>query len=364
MSDRQSALTGPKVLLTHRVHRSAFDLLSAECQVDMNDTGQILGREELCRRAADAMAIMAFMTDRIDAGFVSACRKLQIVAGAFKGCDNIDVAACTEHGVWVTCVRDLLTIPTAELAIGLLLSLSRQIVAGDRLMRRETFAGWRPILYGSGMTGKCIGLYGMGAVGQAITRRLSGYLVRTVYYDPRPLPQEKNRALGLELLGFEQLLSESDYLIVAAPLTDDNLRAFDDAALALMKRGSYLINVGRGSVTDEQAVARALQSGQLSGFAADVYEMEDQSRPTRPSQIAPALVADADRTVLTPHLGSAVASVREQIELEAAANIIAVIRGQDPPGAIAWLPTSRAGSCKPGDYLKESARGQCGGVVR
>lgn len=308
----------------------------------MNDSGQILAPDELRRRATGATAIMAFMTDRIDRVFLSTCTKLQIVAGAFKGFDNIDVAACTERGVWVTRVADLLTIPTAELAIGLLLSLSRKIVAGDRLMRREPFAGWRPILYGTGLSGRCVGLCGMGAIGQAIAERLSGFCVRLVYHDPRPLPEEKNRALGLESLPFEQLLVESDYLIVAAPLREDNLHVFDEAALARVKRGSYLINIGRGSVVDEQAIVRALGSGQLSGFAADVYEMEDQSLPTRPSQILPALITDTNRTVLTPHLGSAVASVREQIELEAAGNILAVIRGQSPPGAVNRPNISRA----------------------
>lgn len=101
-----------------------------------------------------------------------------------------------------------------------------------------------------------------------------------------------------------------------------------------MKHGSFLINAGRGSVVDEQAVATALKSGKLAGFAADVYEMEDQSRETRPLQIEPALLANANQTVFTPHLGSAVDSVREQIELEAADNILAVLRGEAPPGAV------------------------------
>ncbi|HVA45336.1 MAG TPA: phosphonate dehydrogenase [Pirellulales bacterium] len=335
MSERpETASARPKVLVTNRVHASVIERLQAECDVDVNESGRILAPDELSRRTVDATAMMAFMTDHIDRDFLAACPQLQIIAGAFKGFDNIDVAACTERGVWVTRVADLLTIPTAELAIGLVLSLSRNIVAGDRLMRAGPFRGWRPILYGTGLTGKCVGLYGMGAVGQAIAERMGGFGVRTVYYDPRPLPPEKEIALRLRYVPFDELLAESDYLIVAAPLTDDNLHAFDEAALARMKPGSFLINVGRGSVVDEQAVARALQSGVLAGFAADVYETEDQSRPARPSQIEPALLAEIDRTVLTPHLGSAVDSVREQIELEAADNILAVIRGQAPPGAV------------------------------
>jgi phosphonate dehydrogenase len=334
MNDRRKTESKPKLLLTHRVHASVLGRLAAECEVDVNDSGQILPLEEVCRRAADATAIMAFMTDRIDGRFVDACRRLRIVAGAFKGFDNIDVDACTRRGIWVTRVADLLTIPTAELAIGLLLSVSRKIVSGDRLMRCESFAGWRPILYGTGLTGKCLGIYGMGAVGQAIAERMTGFGTRTVYHDPRPLPPEREDVLRLRSVSFDELLAESDYLIVAAPLADDNLHAFDDGALDKMKRGSFLINVGRGSVVDERAVAHALRSGGLAGFAADVYEMEDRSRPSPPSAIEPALLAEIDRTVLTPHLGSAVDSVREQIELEAADNILAVLRGLTPPGAV------------------------------
>ncbi|HEV3345153.1 MAG TPA: phosphonate dehydrogenase [Pirellulales bacterium] len=325
---------GGKVLLTHRVHPSVIERLRAECQIDVNDTGRILPAEEVRRRAGDAAAMMVFMTDHIDRDFLEACPRLRIVAGALKGFDNIDVAACTERGVWVTCVQDLLTVPTAELAIGLLLSLSRNIVAGDRLMRSDPFSGWRPILYGAPLAGRCLGIYGMGAVGQAIAQRMKCFGMRMIYHDPRVLPPEREATLGVRQVAFDVLLAESDHLIVAAPLMPDNLHAFDDGALARMKGGSFLINVGRGSVVDEQAVARSLQSGRLAGFAADVYEMEDRSRSTRPSRIEPSLVGDADRTILTPHLGSAVDSVREQIELEAAENILAALRGQTPPGAV------------------------------
>ena len=324
----------PKTLITHRVHPRVVELLQSECDIDHNDGGLILAPDEVRRRAREATAIMAFMTDRIDFGFLDECRRLRIVAGAFKGFDNIDVAACTERGVWVTCVRDLLTVPTAELAIGLLLSLTRTIVAGDRLMRREPFDGWRPILYGAGLSGKCLGIYGMGAVGQAIAERMTGFGVQMIYYDPNPLLPDVEQTLRLRQVKLEPLLAESDYLLIAAPLTEQNLHAFDDATISRMKNGSFLINVGRGSVVDEQAVARALASGKLAGFAADVYEMEDQSRNVRPAHVEPALLADAARTVLTPHLGSAVDAVREQIELEAAANILAALRGETPYGAI------------------------------
>jgi phosphonate dehydrogenase len=343
--DEKSA-TRPKVLLTHRVHPQVILRLQTGCDVDHNDSGRILAPDEVRHRARQAMAIMVFMTDYIDRRFLSDCPRLRIVAGAFKGCDNIDVAACTERGVWVTCVPDLLTVPTAELAIGLLLSLTRNIVAGDRLMRSKPFAGWRPILYGMGLMGKCLGIYGMGAVGQAIVERTTSFRMQTIYVDPRPLPADRERAWSLRRVSLQELLAESDFIVIAAPLTDQNLHTFDDAAIARMRTGSFLINVGRGSVVDDQAVVRALKSGKLAGFATDVYEMEDQSRSHRSPQVEPALLVDHAHTVMTPHLGSAVDSVREQIELEAADNILTALQGGEPAGAVNRLASDRTSAAR------------------
>ena len=334
MTSLPSPTPQQKVLITHRVHSEVIERLAGACDVDHNDTGRILSYDETRHRARDAVGIIAFMTDRVDDGFLAACPRLRIVAGAFKGFDNIDVDACTRRGVWVTCVPNLLTVPTAELAIGLLLGLTRNIVSGDRLIRNEPYGGWQPILYGTGILGKCLGLYGMGSVGQAIAARLTGFGMRLIYHDPSPLIADGDRVPNVRRVAFEELLAESDMIVAAAPLTADNLHAFDETSLGRMKRGTYLVNVGRGSVVDEQAVARALRSGRLAGYGSDVYEMEDQSRAIRPKQIEPDLISAAERTVLTPHLGSAVDAVRLAIEIEAANNILALLRGEPPPGAV------------------------------
>src|SRR5205085_9552568 len=120
----------------------------------------------------NAEAIMAFMPDRLDADLLDACPRLRIVAGALKGYDNFDHAACTKRGVWLTIVPDLLTVPTAELTIGLMIAVGRNILPGDRLVRTGTFRGWRAQLYGTGLEGSTVGIIGMGAVGRAIAERL------------------------------------------------------------------------------------------------------------------------------------------------------------------------------------------------
>lgn len=324
----------PKVVLTHWVHPEVVEFLAPHCEVVANPSRARLAGEEILARTRDAAAIMTFMPDSVDAAFLDACPKLKIVSCALKGYDNYDVDACTRRGVWITIVPDLLTIPTAELTIGLLIGLTRNILAGDRAVRSGGFQGWRPELYGTGLTGRTVGLIGIGAVGQAIAERLAGFRMRIVYADPRPLPAEREAELGLERVALDDLLRRSDFVVPMVPMRADTFHLIDDTALAKMKRGAYLINTGRGSVVDENAVARALASGHLAGYAADVFELEEWTRPDRPTRIPQALLDDAERTLFTPHLGSAVDEVRLAIEMEAARNIVQALAGEVPQGAI------------------------------
>jgi Lactate dehydrogenase and related dehydrogenases len=324
----------PKVILTHRVHPEVIKLLAEHCEVVPNPTPETLPLDEILQRAKDAEALMTFMPDRVDEAFLRACPRLRVVGCALKGYDNYDVEACTRHGVWITNVPDLLTIPTAELTIGLLIGLTRNMLAGDRFVRTGRFNGWRPALYGSGLTGKTLGIIGMGAVGQAIAQRLVGYEMRVLYTDPVALPKEKEAQWGLDRVELPELLAASDFVVPMVPYRDQTLHMIDGGALARMKTGAYLINTCRGSVVDEQAVVEALASGRLAGYAADVFEMEEWARPDRPQAIPQALLDDSERTLFTPHIGSAVDAVRLEIELEAARNILQALRGEIPQGAI------------------------------
>ena len=324
----------PKVVLTHRVHPEVIELLSDHCEVIPNTTDERLTRDEILRRAQSAEAIMTFMPDSVDEAFLRACPQLRVIGCALKGYDNYDVEACTRHGVWITTVPDLLTIPTAELTIGLLIGLTRNVLAGDRFVRSGQFNGWRPTLYGAGLTGKTLGLIGMGAVGRAIAQRLVGYEMRVLYSDPVALPKEKETQWSLERVDLAVLLATSDFVVPMVPYRDETRHMIDAGVLAQMKMGAFLINACRGSVVDEQAVVAALASGQLAGYAADVFEMEEWTRADRPDAIPQALLEDTQRTLFTPHIGSAVDSVRLEIELEAARNILQALRNETPQGAI------------------------------
>lgn len=319
----------PVVVVTHRLHDDVLARLQQTYRVIANQSDHTLPREEILRRCTSADAIMTFMPDRIDAAFLDQCPRLKIVSAALKGYDNFDVNACVNKGIYLTFVPDLLTVPTAELAIGLTIALTRQVRNADEFVRSGTFPGWTPRFYGLGIDGSTIGLMGFGAIGQAMAQRLSGWNCQLLCADQKPVAEETTRDFNLTQVDSDELLIRSDIVILGLPLTLDTLHFIDQQALAKMKSGAFLINPCRGSVVSEQAVLQALQSGHLGGYGADVFEMEDWARVDRPHQIEPALLAHP-RTLFTAHIGSAVASVRHAIESRAADNILQALDGQIP----------------------------------
>lgn len=324
----------PKVVLTHWVHPEIIELLREKAEVVANPGRKTLPREVLLERAKDADALMAFMPDCIDEAFLKACPRLKIIAAALKGFDNFDVDACTRHGVWLTIAPDLLTIPTAELTVGLVLGITRNMLEGDRHIRSGQFAGWRPELYGLGLYGRTAGIVGLGLVGRAVAERLKGFGMNLVYSDEISLLPDEEEQLGLTKVTFSGLLDSSDIVIPLLPLTDRTFHLFDRNALARMKKGSYLVNACRGSVVDEMAVVESLEKRHLAGYAADVFEMEDWIRPDRPRSIPKALLENTAQTFFTPHLGSAVDDVRIEIERYCARSILQALDGKIPEGKV------------------------------
>jgi phosphonate dehydrogenase len=327
----EAAHASPKIVVTSRAFPETLALLGEAGRVVANDATEPWPREHLLETCRDADALLAFMPDRVDRAFLAACPRLRIVACALKGYDNFDAAACAERGVWLTIVPDLLTEPTAELTIGLMIGLGRHLTGADARMRAGDFAGWRPVLYGRSIDGSNVGILGGGAVGRAIARRLSGFRCETRVHDANPGAPLPDNARWATL---DETVDTADVLVVALPLTAATRHLVDAALIARMREGALLVNPGRGSVVDERAVADAIEAGPLGGYAADVFELEDWALPDRPRGIDPRLLAARDRTLLTPHLGSAVESVRRRIELDAALNVVEALRGGRPHGAL------------------------------
>lgn len=311
----------PRVLVTNRIHAPVRDLLARTFDLDTNETDEPWDASQVRERARGCVAMIAFMTDHVDAEFLDACPSLRIIACALKGADNFDMEACRARGVEVTLVPDLLTAPTAELAVGLMIALGRNLLAGDAHVRSGAFAGWRPKLYGMGLEGAFVGIIGMGAVGRAIAHRLRPFRCVMNYSDARPLPAHDEDAAGVSRRDLETILHGSEYVVLAAPLSPATRHMINRETLACMKPDALLINAARGSLVDESAVADALWEGRLGGYAADVFECEDWAQPDRPRDISPRLL-DHPSTLFTPHIGSAVSKVRLDIEMSAARDIV------------------------------------------
>jgi phosphonate dehydrogenase len=224
-------------------------------------------------------------------------------------------------------VPDLLTEPTAELAFGLLIAVARHLRAGDVQVRSGEFRGWRPQLYGSGLAGKTLGLIGLGAVGRAVAERAVAFRMTVVYDDP------KTDEPAWQRLALHELLSRSDFVMPLVPLSPQTRHLIDAEALRHMKPGAYLVNVGRGSLVDEAAVAASLEWGRLAGYAADVFELEDWAIDERTRHLHPCLNEWRHNTFFTPHLGSATHEARLSIEMEAVENILDFLAGRRPRSA-------------------------------
>jgi phosphonate dehydrogenase len=326
----------PKIVIGQRVFDETLALLTPHAHVigPSAADGDALSPERLRQELTDADAWMAFMPDRADEDVLSQYPRLKLIAGALKGWDNFDLQACTRRGVWLSIVPDLLTEPTAELAIGLMIGLGRHIRHGDQHVRSGAFQGWEPRFYGLGLAGARVGYIGMGAIGQAIASRLAPFGAVQRYADLAALDANTEATLALTReADLDVLLAWSDYLVLGAPLTPTTLHLIDAKALAKVRPGCLLINPARGSLVDEAAVLAALQTGRLGGYAADVFEMEDWALANRPRAIDPNLL-NHPATLFTPHIGSAVIEVRRAIEHRAADNILDALQGDTPRDAL------------------------------
>lgn len=309
----------PRFLVTHRLHDEVAQRLRQAGTLVMNESLAPWSDAEVDERLRDADAWIAFMTDHVDARRLALAPRLRVIAGALKGSDSFDAAACERAGVRLTVVPDLLTAPTAELAIGLAIGAARHLLVGDGRVRAGEHRGWRASDYGRGLQGSVCAVLGLGRLGSAIVDRLQGFGCHAVLgVDPQASHP------SVQAVSQEEALRRADFVFVALPLNPATTSSIDARALAACTRSPIMVNVGRGSVVVEADIAVALREGLLGAYAADVFAFEDWSRGDRPHQIAPALI-EAPNTLFTPHLGSAVRDCRLRIEHAAADSVLAAL---------------------------------------
>ncbi|MEN3355102.1 MAG: glyoxylate reductase [Betaproteobacteria bacterium] len=319
-----------RVYITQPVHASAIERLQRVAEVEWNrDALHILSKAELMDAARRCDILYCLLHDQVDRDVLEANPKLRAVASTTITPADIDIASATARGIPVTVIPALLlNDATADLTWALLLCVARRVAEGDRLMRTGTFPGSQSAyMEGGAVSGKTLGLIGMGGVGRAVARRAFGFSMRLLYHDPRRLDSAEERALGLSWVTLEELLSESDFVSLHARLTSETRHMMGDGEFDLMKRSAYFINTARGALVDEQALVRALSEGRIAGAALDVFEHEPRPHPE---------LLKRQNVVMTPHVGSAVTELRAAMANVAVDNILAIVEGRQPPNC--WNP--------------------------
>jgi glyoxylate reductase len=278
-------------------------------------------REGLCQ--ADAAIVT--LGDRIDAETIHAATRLKILANFAVGYNNIDLAAARQRGLIVTNTPDVLTDATADLTWALILATARRVVEGDTLVRSGHWTGWSPTqLLGAEVSGKTLGIIGMGRIGQAVARRAVGFRMPVRYHTRQP-PPTSSLPHEWEYRPFRGLLAEADIVTIHVPLTPATQHLIGTSELAWMRPTAFVINTARGPIVDEAALVDALKTGIIAGAGLDVYEREPALHPelTRLKQV-----------VLLPHLGSATLHARVQMGMVCLENIQAVLDGRPAPHQI------------------------------
>jgi glyoxylate reductase len=314
------------VLVTRRVPPRVLEAMRAACDIDLWDGEDPIPRDELLRRLEGKRAVVTLLTEKVDPDFLDVATDLRIVANYAVGFDNIDIEECTRHGVLVSNTPDVLTETTADLTWSLLLAATRRITEGDRFLRTRTPWIWGPeMMLGQDVYGKTLGVVGFGRIGQAVARRGVGFGMRICYSDVRPPPKAVEEDLRAQRLGFDDLLSQSDFVSIHVALTPETRHLFGAEAFRKMKDTAVMVNSSRGAVIDEAALVDALRGGEIFAAGLDVFENEPEVHPG---------LLDAENAVIAPHLGSASVETRDAMGLLALENVVSAMEGRRPPTLI------------------------------
>jgi len=302
-----------KVLVADPIAPEGIEILKKHAEVDVK-TG--LKPEELISIIGEYEGLMVRSETKVTAKVIEAGKKLQVIARAGVGIDNIDVEAATQRGIVVVNAPTANTMAAAEHSVALMLALARHIPqAHDSLKsgawKRQNFVGVE-------VRNKTLGIVGLGNVGSEVARRVQGFQMRVLGYDPYVSP-EHARNLRVELVPLDQIIREADFITLHLPLTPQSKNMIGAKELSLMKPTVRIINCARGGLIDEQALDQALRDGKVAGAALDVFAQE-------PPKDSPLL--NNERVIVTPHLGASTQEAQANVAIDAAEQIISVLKGQ------------------------------------
>ncbi len=311
----------PSVLVTRKVFAEVIDRLKTRFEVAANQDDEIWSREALLERARGKDALYVVASDRVDGELLDAAGSVRIVATGSVGFNHIDIDACRAREVIVTNTPDVLTEATADMAWTLLMAAARRVSESERWLREGQWKRWAwDQFLGQDVFRATIGILGMGRIGSAIARRARGFEMRVLYSNRSVAANEQE--LGATRVDREQLLRESDHVVLVLPYSSETHHLIGAKEIALMKRTATLVNIARGGIVDDAALAAALSAGTIAAAGLDVYENEPQLHPA---------LLEVPNVVITPHLGSATRSSRLAMAMLAADNLVAWAQGDELP---------------------------------
>lgn len=313
----------PYIYITRKLPESVIAKLRSLAEVGMWDSEEVpVPREILLGEAKKADALLTMVTDKIDKEVFEIGANLKVVANCAVGYDNIDVEEATKRRIVVCNTPDVLTDTTADLAFSLILITSRRIIEAVDVVRTGGWKSWYPyFLAGTDVHHKTLGIVGMGNIGEAVAKRAIGFDMRVLYHN-RNRKLEAEESLGVVYASFDELVKESDFVLVLTPLTPETKGMFTKEVFKKMKKSAYFINVARGPIAVEADLIEALKEGEIAGAGLDVYDKEPISRDHPLLQL--------DNVVALPHIGSASVETRTAMMKLACDNIEAVLKNEGP----------------------------------
>ncbi|MEL6102700.1 MAG: D-glycerate dehydrogenase [Pseudomonadota bacterium] len=316
------------VVVTRRLPEAVESRLSELFDVELRDTDAPMTREQLAEAMKRADVLVPTITDSIDASLIGqAGDRLKLIANYGAGVDNIDVATARQHGILVSNTPGVQTEDTADMAIGLILAVVRRVPEGLTTMQSGDWSGWAPTAFlGGRISGRRLGILGLGRIGQAVARRANAFGMQVHYHNRRRLRSETEEELKATYWeSLDQMIARMDIISIHCPSTPSTFHLMNARRLKLMKPGAVIVNTSRGEVIDENALTRMLRSGEIAGAGLDVYEHGVEINPR---------LRELPNVVLLPHMGSATVESRIEMGEKVIINIKTFDDGHRPPDQV------------------------------
>ena len=331
-----------RILITREVFDEVLALLAVHFEIDANQADAVLSAEELANRLADKDGAMIALTERIDGELLSRCPRLQAVCNIAVGYNNIDLAACSAHGVMATNTPGVLDDTTADFTWTLILAAARRLTEAERYLRDGKWEKWKlKQLLGLDIHQATLGIIGMGRIGQAVACRALGFDMEVLYHNQNRVSPEIESACRARYVGKEELLRSADIVTLHVPYNQQTHHLIGARELSLMKKSSILINAARGGVVDDNALIEALRFGIIAGAGLDVFEGEPALHPG---------FRELKNVVLSPHIASSSEKTRLKMAMKAAENLVAALTNGNPNAIVVVTPNWNPGGVCPCVY--------------